>query len=234
MAPTPIEVDIAGLTVTICEDDESTAYAARLWDCSVGLSQWMIESLLASSDAQPLKGKCVVELGAGTALCSLALLAVEPEITVIATELEESALPLMRAAAEHMGQRQGRKLALRAELLDIVADVTSAPLPPCDVLLISDACYTAELAAAMARRCAEALACSPTTRVVVADPGRPHHKAFVDALHAAGCEAHVEELGAAPTFAAWLREDEPASRVRLLHIEDDARTFGLSGMPAMC
>lgn len=262
----PVLVDIAGMEVAIFENDAACrkcGYATRLWDCSVGLSIWMVESLVeksapnalqpgnfesAEQSQSPLKGRTVLELGAGTALCSLALCAAEPDVEIIASDIDPDALPLIRAAAKRLyasdrmrGRCQGREL--RAEIVDMCADV---PLPECDLLLASDVCYTTQLATALARRCAEVLARSSTAKVVIADPGRPHRQTLLNALSELGVYANFEDLssgtnarsvgGAAPTsFASWLADGciEGVARVRLLSIEDDARTFGVSCMPAM-
>ena len=143
-----------GLHITVFERDggEGTAcgYATRIWDCSVGLARWMLESLLESPE-RPLRGRRVLELGAGTALCSLAIVAAEPDADVTATDVDPAAMPLIAAAGKAASQGL-RSSSPRAALLDICASAADAPLPACDLLLACDACYTPQLAAALARR----------------------------------------------------------------------------------
>ena len=48
-ASQPAVVDIAGLKIAIYESEEmsgKSGYATRLWDCSVGLAQWMTQALV--------------------------------------------------------------------------------------------------------------------------------------------------------------------------------------------
>lgn len=235
MAPIPVDVHVSeSMIVTLYEDSTGSGYATRVWDCSIGVSSWMVDSMLHMRGL--LQGKRIVEIGAGTALCSLAIAAAEPEAIVTATELDEAALPLIRAAAEKMSSNSNRvdsESTFHVARLDIVADEALAPLPACDLLIASDVCYTSELVVALARRCVHVLTRSPTARVLIADPGRPAHQEFMDALNQAGYSTVPQDMSAAPSFGAWLR-DEAASRILLLRVEDDARTFGLSSVPGMC
>ena len=166
--PSPVSIEISeGIAITVFESDEDgkCGYATRIWDCSVGVSRWMLESLPYEllPEARPLRGCRIVELGAGTALCSLAILLVEPECQVTATDVDPASLPLIHAAAEALYKSHGRGLGnLQTEVFDITADTA---LPPCDLLIASDACYTTELATALAKRCVQALQASPTARV---------------------------------------------------------------------
>ena len=174
MPHSPVSIDVSeGVAITVFESDHDgkCGYATRLWDCSVGLSRWMLESLpphgpvvAALPSERPLKGWRVLEVGAGTALCSLAILLAEPDCQVIATDVDPASLPLIRAAAEVLYKSHGRGLEnLQSLLVDITAAGTA--LPDCDLLIASDACYTTELATALAKRCVQALQASPTARV---------------------------------------------------------------------
>ena len=92
----------------------------------------------------------------------------------------------------------------------------AAPLPRCDVLVAGDAMYTRDLAAALGRRCAEALRGPQTTRVLVADAQRyaPCREAFLAALRAGAPRALADRAafeeglldtgGAVPARVAWL------------------------------
>lgn len=256
MPHSPVSIDVSeGVAITVFESDHDgkCGYATRLWDCSVGLSRWMLESLpphgpvvAALPSERPLKGWRVLEVGAGTALCSLAILLAEPDCQVIATDVDPASLPLIRAAAEVLYKSHGRGLEnLQSLLVDITAAGTA--LPDCDLLIASDACYTTELATALANRCVQALQASPTARVVIADPGRPGQQTLTDALAAAGYGAIFEKVGdrraagaACPSFAEWLGAPGGGKptlgrcpRIRLLQIEDDARLWGVSCVPAM-
>ena len=240
----PAVVDIAGLKIAIYESEEmsgKSGYATRLWDCSVGLAQWMTQALVASNDGgpltRPLKGQRVLELGAGTGLVSLALLSAEPEAKVTASEIDPAALPLMRAAAEHVYEQRSPSSAgsrLQASIIDVC---DGAPLPECDLLIACDVCYTDPLSRAIARRCVEVLRSSPQATAVVACPGRPHRHALLNELAALGVHERFEEPGGS-SFAEWMHEAasgelELHERLRLLHIEDDARLWGVSCMPGM-
>ena len=255
----PCWVDIgADLRVAIFEDEScNSGYATRLWDCAIGLSRWMCGSLLdekhTASEEGALCGWRVLEVGAGTGLCSLALLLVEPSAaSVRVTDIDATALPLIRKAAGLL-QTHGRSIErLHASLFDICSD---QPLPECDLLIACDIMYTVELAAALAKRCLEHLNHSSSACVIVACGGRPARRIFLQALAEQNVHVMLEDVDArldtspalspaALTFAEWLRAQDGdgavgaacrgrAGRMRVLNIENDARLFGISSVPVM-
>jgi len=173
----------------------------------------------------------VVELGAGTGLCALAVLAASPKAEVTATDVSIKGLRYIRAAAAEMAlELHG------ADVYDVCGD---APLPPCDLLLACEMLYTPELAVGMARCCAEAV--RRGAHVLVGCSGRPARQHFLDALAADGLPGAAFEHAAlqpsggasyATSFVEWLRDEQPG--LRLVHVQDDARLFGLASWPAMC
>ena len=97
-------------------------YATRLWHSSVVLSRWL------AANKPMFDGRTVLELGAGTGLCSLAL-AATTSACVIASDSDEAGLALLQTSAD------GQALKLGVRLFDICSD---EPLPPCDCLVASD------------------------------------------------------------------------------------------------
>lgn len=150
--------------------------ASSYWPAARPLAALIAESGWA-------KGQRVLELGAGTGLCSLTA-ASSGAASVLATDVSELALQLLSSAAAEQG------LAVRTARLDAL-DASSQPLPPADLLVLSDLFVTEELARGHARRCAEALA-SGYSRVLVVDPGRSTREGFLRELEALGL-AHEHE-----------------------------------------
>ena len=106
-------IDVCGHQIIIYElvaEHKSvvTGISTRLWRCSLGMSWWLAEQ------AQIFDGKRVLEVGTGTGLCALAL-AASSTAHVTATDLDEHALDLVRAAA----RTQALDLTVRA--LDLAA-----------------------------------------------------------------------------------------------------------------
>ncbi len=147
-------------------------YGAVLWSSAVVLAAAILES-------GSLAGKTVLELGAGTGLCSLA--AARRGARVIATDEDDAALTLLAIAAAAQG------LDISVQRLDVFDD---APLPAADVVVMADVMYEPGLALGMARRAAEAL--GQGARVLVSDPGRAFRSIF---------EGLLEERGHPTRFA---------------------------------
>ena len=112
-------IDVAGHRILLYEsvaDDKSTAnaIATRLWRCSLGTAAWLAEQ------APGFDGQSVLEVGAGTGLCSLTLAAVSTA-HVISSDLDETAVQLVRTAA--------RQQALRLEGVIVLDMSRPEPLP---------------------------------------------------------------------------------------------------------
>ena len=148
-------------------------YATRLWFSSIELAKWL------HRHARSFEGTTVLELGAGTGLCSLALAAEAPGARLIASDVSAAGLALVDAAARDQG--------LRVECVQF--DVCSEePLPAAAQWLIaSDVLYTPQLARGLARRFAEIV--RRGGRAIVADPGRPTRRLFQVALEQEGFRA---------------------------------------------
>lgn len=231
---TPCFIDVShALSIPVFEESNcggSCGYATRLWECAAGMASWMATSL-HETESRPLRGWRVVELGCGTALCALTVAAAEPEAVVMATDVDPQVLPLIRASVE-MCKAEGHTLNVESALFDICATAGNDPLPACNLLLACDVCYTPSLAKSLAQRSAEALAAS--AHVIIADPGRPNRSVLLAALAHEGIDSTFENVGDAEAGCASFAEGlADAPRVRLVTIEDDARLFGLSCMPAM-
>jgi hydroxymethylbilane synthase len=142
-----------GLEVTVLEADEGKPGGVH-----TGTVTWSGGRALAgylSEQPELVRGKRVVEIGAGCGLVSLTCCALGAD-AVLATDVEADAL------ARVAGAPGGAQVS--TALFDIFGD---APLPPCDVMVASDVGYTEKLALGFARRAAEAIAAGAT--VVTSD-----------------------------------------------------------------
>jgi len=145
-------------------------YGAVLWPAA--------QVVASAATAEELQGKTVLELGAGTGLCSLAAAAAGAR--VLATDYREEPLRLLQKATLLNNQVLGRTLKLETKIFDMLDEAT-LPIAP-DVLLAADLLYYKHTAQALARRCVEALQ-NGCELVLVGDCGRPGHQAFLEMLH---------------------------------------------------
>lgn len=106
---------------------------------------------LLSSNADALRGRTVLALGAGTGLEALSAAHLGAG-RVLACDVNPLALALLRHGAERAG------LAERVETRTLDLFDEADALPAADVLLCSDLLYNPELAHQVGRRCGEALA----------------------------------------------------------------------------
>jgi predicted nicotinamide N-methyase len=143
---------------TAFDDDEFLPYWAELWPSGVELARHV-----GSLD---LRGRRVLELGAGLGLPSLA--AALRGADAVASDWAEDAVALLRANAARNG------IALRAELVRWDAPEPLLREAPWDLVLAADVLYEQrnadQLAALLPRLGAETL---------LADPGRPFAKEFL-------------------------------------------------------
>lgn len=139
--------------------DEFLPYWAELWPSGVALARHVAGVELA--------GSRVLELGCGLALPSIA--AALGGADVLATDWSEDALRFARRNAA----RNGASLAIA-----LLRWSDELPLEPFDLVLAADVLYERrnadELAALLPR------AVAPAGAVLVADPGRPYARAFLE------------------------------------------------------
>ena len=147
-------------------DDASVhdALATQLWPSGRVAARFLVET------CGP--GDSVLEIGAGTALPSLA--AALAGADVLATDRDETSLDFALAAAEDQG------LEIRTATYDVEA---TRPLPPGDVVVFADVFVSDAVASACAIRAAEAL--ERGSRCVVADARRSTRDAFLETLRGA-------------------------------------------------
>jgi predicted nicotinamide N-methyase len=167
------EFELAGRTLTLLrppsadelidetafDEEEFLPYWAELWPSGVALAR-VVETL-------DLADKRVVEVGAGLGLPSLAAALCGAD--VLATDWADDAVALLRANAER------NRVALRVEGLrwDEPGDLLA--LAPFDLVLGADLLYEA-------RNAAQLLELLPRLggEIVLADPGRPFAKGFLE------------------------------------------------------
>ena len=142
--------------------------ASCYWPASLPLAR-----LLGSRE---LAGFRVCELGCGTGMCSLT--AAASGATVLATDIDPLALSLTAAAAAV------QHLSAVTQAFDVLD--TRTPVPPTDILVLSDVFVTSSLARAHARRVGEALDQPSLRCVLVVDPCRTTRNDFLDELAAIG------------------------------------------------
>ena len=166
-------VDVDGLTLSILrprqadaliseeafEHEEFLPYWAELWPSGIALADALV--------GHPLRGRRVLELGCGLALP--ALTAALAGATVLATDWSPDAIALLHVNAERNGAR-----------LDAAVSSWSDPQPelaaaPWDLVLAADVLYerrNGDLLLELLPRL--------THDVLLADPGRPHLKGFLE------------------------------------------------------
>lgn len=163
-------VDVAGQRILLYEsvaEDKSTsnAIATRLWRCSLGTASWLGQQAQFFDDGR------VLEVGAGTGLCSLVLAATSTAF-LTASDIDATAVALVRAAAHKQWLRLN---AIQLDLMDF-----NSPLPPATWMIACDVMYTPEIAATLAQRCVEQL--RRGGHVVVTDPDRKPRAVFQSTL----------------------------------------------------
>jgi predicted nicotinamide N-methyase len=172
-------VDVAGRELSILRPPDAEAlldeeafdreeflpYWAELWPSGLALAREVA--------ARPVAGLRVVELGCGLGLPSIA--AAIAGAHVLATDWSPDAIELLRRNADRNGAE-----------LDVLACSWAAPSPlvergPFGLVLAADVLYER-------RNVDQLLTLLPqlvtTGEVVLADPGRPHLKTFLDAAAA--------------------------------------------------
>jgi len=156
-----------------------------------GVVLWPAAQVVASELAAlpSLEGRRVVELGAGTGLCSLTAAALGAD--VLATDYRSEPLQLLRRSAELSGLELERAVEVETALFDILSE--EASLPPGDVLVAADLLYLKSTSAALAARCVEAME-RGYSEVFIGDCGRPGRADFLDGLRAGGIEAQFEAV----------------------------------------
>lgn len=187
-----------GLSITVYEAsmntqaelvDEAFASTAPIGsqvDDPYGVVLWPAAQVVANIIATlpAIHGATVLELGAGTGLCSLTALRCGAK-HVFATDYRSEPLELLREAACVLPD--GASERLETSLFDIKAD---QELPTCsaDYLVAADLLYQKSTSISLARRCVEALRVPPPNvpnacrEVLVGDLGRPGRQAFLDEL----------------------------------------------------
>lgn len=138
---------------------------------------WPAGQVCAHSLAQlPLAGKRVLELGAGTGLCSLAAAACGA--TVVAADYRKEPLRLLKRSMKRNSELLGRELDITTLLLDIKS---AEPLPTADIVVAADLLYLPCTARALAHRCVESLQ-KGAELVLIGDCGRPGREPFLKTL----------------------------------------------------
>jgi predicted nicotinamide N-methyase len=149
------------------EQDEFMPYWAELWPSGVALARHVAGLGLA--------GQRVLELGCGLALPSLAAALAGAE--VLATDWAPEALELVAANVAANG------LHVETALVDW-RDAAPPPGAPFDLVLAADVLYEERNAAPLLATLETAVAARG--EALVADPGRRHAPAFLDAVREAG------------------------------------------------
>ncbi|WP_293251246.1 hypothetical protein [Nannocystis sp.] len=173
-----------------------TPYFGTLWPSGRGLARWL--ATLAADRPGCLTGQVVLELGCGLGLP--ALVAARLGARVIASDCHPDVPGFLAGNAALNG------VAIEYRALDWRAPAELAAmreqLGALDLVIGSDLLYEAELAGALGPAL-DAL-CGPNTRVLLADPGRPHLQVAVHAIEARGFTSRVE-IAAVPSSL-----DDPA------------------------
>lgn len=174
-------VEVAGITLTMMEaedvdavldsrihDDGVAPYGVVLWPSAVAIAE------VLAACGSTLGTLRVVDVGAGTGLCSL--LAAAHGAEVLALDHDDLTLALVEESARRSG------LAVATSRFDLAA---AEPLPEADLFIFADLLYEQGLARLAATRVCEVV--SRGRRALVGDPGREFRTTFVDEAARLGC-----------------------------------------------
>eukprot|EP00850_Spirogloea_muscicola_P014571 SM000105S13916 [mRNA] locus=s105:403024:403344:- [translate_table: standard] len=97
-----LEVELAGRRVRIAQDHETMHVGTSVWEASLALARW-----LDRGGGPALRGRRVLELGAGCGVAGASLLAPDRWSTSPGSQLRAPALPVVpRAEARQLAQGQ--------------------------------------------------------------------------------------------------------------------------------
>lgn len=157
-----------------------TPYFGTLWPSARGLARWLGEH------PTWLRGQTVLELGCGLALPSLVAARLGARVVALDCHPDVPAFLARNAALSQVKIEilglDWREPAALAALLRELGDL--------DLIVGSDLIYEAELATSLPVAL-DAL-CRPGTRVLLADPGRPHLQTAVNGLESRGFTSRLE------------------------------------------
>lgn len=159
------------------DDTRVDSYSAVLWPASLAIAM-ELPGLVSHGDY-------VLDLGAGTGLASLTAASLGAYVT--AYDHDPFALRLVEEASRLQG--------LTVETIEF--DLLSLePLPPADLIILSDLFYDYDLADALARRVVEQVAMGG--RAIAGDPDRTATSAFLDYLSMCGVYGHYHTVSVSP------------------------------------
>ena len=177
-----------------------TVPCAVLWPAAQVVAGALVNALRSMP-----RSASVLELGAGTGLCSIAAAASGAANQVLATDYRREPLSLLETSARRTGELCAAEFRLRTELFDITDGARALPHVGGDAPLIvcaADLLYMRSTSVALAARCVEALRRPDVELVLIGDLGRPGRAAFLSELQAHGvpkeraCFETVEGWGA--------------------------------------
>lgn len=177
------EASLCTQEVMVEEAFDSTAPIGSEVDDPYGVVLWPAAQVVANRIATlpAMKDATVLELGAGTGLCSLTALRCGAK-KIVATDYRKEPLALLREAASVLPEDDA-SARLETSLFDIKSD---QKLPAAaDYLVAADLLYQKSTSICLAQRCVEALRVPPPNacrEVLVGDLGRPGRQAFLDEL----------------------------------------------------
>ena len=150
------------------------------WDSSLIAIEILDE--MYSARTETFSGKTVCDLGCGTGL--IGLICASWNASIIALDFSNISLSLARMSyARNQQKITCEKRRLSGNIAHLEFDIESAqPLPPCDLLILSDILYYEKLALSAARRVHEAMD-RFKCQILVTDPGRVHALTFESELH---------------------------------------------------
>lgn len=169
--------EVAAVDEEIDGGSRSDPYSAVLWPASMAIAMELPD--LVSH------GEYVLELGAGTGLASLTAASLGAYVT--AYDHDPFALRLIEEAAEMQD--------LTVETIEF--DLHSLePLPPADLIILSDLFYDHDLADSAARRVVDQV--SSGGRAIVGDPDRAATTTFLDYLAECNIYGHYHTVAVSP------------------------------------
>mmetsp|Transcript_37581 Transcript_37581/g.75265 ORF Transcript_37581/g.75265 Transcript_37581/m.75265 type:complete len:264 (+) Transcript_37581:1-792(+) len=170
---TEVRVNLApGLSILTLQEagwewvQNENKYGNMVWPGAKAVSKALV--------GMELEGRRVLELGAGSGLCSIA--AASLGASVLATDLNEEPLQLLQMAASR------QNLKIDVEQFDILGPM---PLPRCDIVIAADCIYNKQLGEGMARRVVEAK-CNGAEVLIGSSVKRPGYELFLSELGGMG------------------------------------------------
>jgi predicted nicotinamide N-methyase len=225
LSVTIVEAGVAQQEQLVDAALDSTAPIGGKEDDPYGVVLWPAAQVVASALAglEGIAGSSVLELGAGTGLCSITAMACGAS-RVLATDYRAEPLQLLE---ESVAMNEVPREALSTAIFDI--KLASEPLPDAGAhyVVAADLLYQISTSVALARRCVEALKYKSCREVLVGDLGRPGRDAFLNELVVQGVRPEAAKFASVNGWLPGAPRHELVSTAGGDHTEPQVIQIGL-------